>query len=253
MRSKTLRRFFVEEIRENNGLCSITGPEAKHITKVLRMRPGDRFILMDGKGARFQVLIEFAGAQEVGVVVEKPVPKPPHSPVEITVCQAFPKSRAMDYLIQKTSELGVDCIIPFSSERTVVRFKEDRLANKMRHWCEIAQNSAKQCDRSTPAKIEQPSSFRDVMRKWSRVDALKVVLWEEEGAKDLKSLLRAPSSAKDFAGMVGPEGGFTGEEIDVARDAGFISVSLGNRILRAETAAITMVAIVQYELGDLNL
>lgn len=217
------------------------------------MQPGDQFILMDGKGTRFQVLIESAGTQEVRGIVEKPLPKPPHSPVKITLCQALPKSRAMDYLIQKTSELGVDCIIPFSSERTVVKFKKDRLANKMRHWREIAQSSAKQSDRGTPTKIESPSSFRELMSKWKGEDALKVVLWEEEGVKDLKALLRASSSVKNFIGMVGPEGGFARDEIDVARDAGFISVSLGNRILRAETAAITIVAIVQYELGDLNL
>ncbi len=217
------------------------------------MRPGEQFILMDGKGTRFQVLIEYAGTQEVRGIVEKPLPKPPHSPVKITLCQALPKSRAMDYLIQKTSELGVDCIIPFSAERTVVRFKKDRLANKMRHWREIAQNSAKQSDRGIPAKIEHPSSFRELMSKWEGEDALKVVLWEEENSKDLKSLLRPSSSVKNFIGMVGPEGGFTKEEIETAGKAGFVSVSLGNRMLRSETAAITIVAIVQYELGDLNL
>ena len=106
-----MRRFFVEEIREIDGTCSITGSEAKHITKVLRMKTGDRFVLMDGKGARFQVTIESATPREVQVVLGKPMPKPPPSPVQIMLCQALLRSRQMDYLIQKTSELGVDRII----------------------------------------------------------------------------------------------------------------------------------------------
>ena len=110
-----MRRFFVEEIREIHGACSITGSEAKHIIKVLRMRTGDRFVLMDGKGARFQVTIASATPREVQVVLGKPLPKPPPSPVQIMLCQALLKSRQMDYLIQKTSELGDDPINPFSS------------------------------------------------------------------------------------------------------------------------------------------
>lgn len=90
------------------------------------------------------------------------------------------------------------------------------------------------------------------MERCKGEDALKVILWEEEGVKDLKTLLMASSSARKFVGVVGPEGGFTQQEIEVAKGAYFISVSLGHRILRSETAAITMVAIVQYELGDLS-
>lgn len=248
-----MRYFFVDEISESAGTFSITGPEAKHISKVLRMKSGDRFILMDKRGSRFQAAIESASLKEVWVVLERPVPKPLPSPVHITLCQALPKSRAMDYLIQKTSELGADRVVPFFSERTVIKYKKESLVNKMRHWHEIAINSAKQCGRGIPVSIDSPISFRDVMEKWREDDALKVILWEEEESKDLKSILATSPSAANFVGIIGPEGGFSGEEIDAARDAGFVSVSLGHRVLRAETAAITTVAIVQYELGDLNL
>ena len=252
MMNERLRRFYIDEIKANDNACVITGSEARHITKVLRMKPGDHFILLDGKGSRFKALIKSTSPREVFVVLENPLPKPPSSSVKITLCQGLPKSQAMDYLIQKTSELGVDCIAPFFSERTVVRFEEDRLANKMRRWREIAINSAKQCGRGVPAKIEPPTYFRDLMAKWRREEALKVVLWEDEISNNLKELLKWSSSAKNFVGIVGPEGGFAREEIETAEEAGFISVSMGDRILRAETAAITLVAIVQYELGDLN-
>ncbi len=251
--SVSFRHFFIDEISEDTRTLTISGAEAKHISKVLRMKPGDRFILMDGKGSRFLAVIESAASKEVLVVLEKPVPKPLPSPVHITLCQALPKSRAMDYLIQKTSELGVDRIVPFFSERTVVKYKKDSLINKMRHWHEVAISSAKQCGRGIPVSIDSPVLFSDVMEKWRGDHALKVVLWEEEESKDLKSMLETSPPAANFVGVIGPEGGFSEEEINAARDGGFASVSLGNRILRAETAAITTVAIVQYELGDLNI
>jgi len=247
-----MRRFFVEKITARDGRFTITGSEARHITKVLRMRPGEQFILMEGKGSRFLVTIESAGRHEVRVSIEKNLPKPPPSPVEIFLCQALLKSGPMDYLIQKTSELGVNHILPFSCSRSITRLKRDRSDNKMRHWREIARNSSKQSGRIAPAQIESPLSFAEMVEKGRKYDASKAILWEEEGVQDLKGLLRGPSRSRRFVGIVGPEGGFAREEIESAEDAGFIPVSLGNRILRAETAAIAMVAIVQYEWGDLR-
>jgi 16S rRNA (uracil1498-N3)-methyltransferase len=149
--------------------------------------------------------------------------------------------------------LGVDRIIPFSSERTVVRLKKERLPGRMKHWREIARSSAKQSDRAVPAQIEGLVPFNELVATWKEEDALKVVLWEEEGSKDLKGFLRKSSNQKKFIGMVGPEGGFSRQEVEAAKDAGFVPASLGHRILRSETAAITVVAVVQYEWGDLSL
>jgi len=248
-----LRRFFIEEIMERDGSCVISGSEARHIRKVLRMDPGDRFILMDGKGSRFQAVITSAKHKDLAVCLEKRLPEPPPSPIKTTLCQALLKSRPMDYMVQKTSELGVNRISPFSSERTVVRLEKDRSLSKMRHWTNIAQNAAKQADRNAPAEISAISSFQELTRQFGCEEGLKLILWEEEDTKDLKEVLRRCDPARQFIGIVGPEGGFTGEEIRTAKEAGFISVSLGHRILRAETAAISLIGIVQYEWGDLSL
>jgi 16S rRNA (uracil1498-N3)-methyltransferase len=252
LRINPLKRFFVEQVRAIDGFCCITGSEARHISSVMRMGRGDRLILIDGKGERFLALIDSAGPQKVTVLLEKSLPKPHPSPVEIVLCQALLKSRPMDYIIQKTSELGVNQICPFFCERTIVRFDKKRLESKIKHWREIAHSATKQSDRDIPAGIDTVSLFENLTTKWKQKDALKVILWEEEGTKDLKTLLKASSPAKKFIGMVGPEGGFTRHEIEAARGAGFSSVSLGKRILRSETAAIIVVAIVQYELGDLG-
>ena len=104
-----------------------------------------------------------------------------------------------------------------------------------------------------PADISTPVSFYDILKQCQNADALKIILWERENSKDLKALLREPAHGPDFIGMIGPEGGFSPEEITAAVEAGFIPVSLGKRILRAETAALTLVAILQYEQGDLSL
>ena len=248
-----MRRFFVQEIAVEANSCTITGSEARHITKALRLGRGDRIILLDGQGIRFQAIIESVAPQRVKVKLEKPLPKPPDSPVEINLYQALLKTRAMDLVIEKTSELGVYSIHPFASQRTVVRLDSQKARDRVRRWQEISHSATKQSDRRKPAEIGTLISFPDLTTKYRQKSALKIIFWEDEEAKDLKSLLRESFPMTEVVGIVGPEGGFTREEIRMAREAGFTSVSLGQRVLRAETAAITMTAIIQYEWGDLSL
>jgi 16S rRNA (uracil1498-N3)-methyltransferase len=260
-----LRRFFIEKIKAEKGFCTITGSEAKHIYRVLRMGRGDRLILMDNKGVHFRSVIESANHKEVRVALEEPLPTPPPSPIKTSLFQSILKSKPMDYLIQKTSELGVDLIIPFFSERTVVKPDKEGYRARVRHWREVARSAAKQSGRVTPANIYPLNSFHDLASHWGGDNALRVILWEREESRSLKSVLQSSfieggdETAEqkcpydEFIGMVGPEGGFSMEEMETATKDGFISVSLGHRILRAETAAITMVALVQYEWGDLSI
>jgi 16S rRNA (uracil1498-N3)-methyltransferase len=136
---------------------------------------------------------------------------------------------------------------------------------RVRHWREVARSAAKQSGRVTPANIYPLNAFHDLASQWGGDNTLRVILWEGEESRSLKSVLQSSlvkaedGALKDkcpydeFIGMVGPEGGFSMEEMEMATKDGFISVSLGHRILRAETAAITMVALVQYEWGDLSI
>jgi 16S rRNA (uracil1498-N3)-methyltransferase len=249
-----MRRFFVEQIQKNSdNSCVISGSEARHILKVLRMTKGDEFILMDRDGDRYETVIESIDGSTVLVKLLKPMPCPALLDLEITLCQALLKSGPMDYLIEKTSELGVTHIKPFASERTVVKIAGEGESNKLRRWREIAVSAAKQSDRIAPAEISQPVSFTDIIEQLQDTDCLKVILWEKEESRDLKEVLEASAPGPRFAGIVGPEGGFSAGEVSTAREAGFIPVSLGKRILRAETAAITLTALVQYEWGDLSI
>jgi 16S rRNA (uracil1498-N3)-methyltransferase len=248
-----MRRFFVEEIPSPGETLVIKGSEARHIIRVLRMRVGDSLILMDRKGARFQSRIESVRGQEVSVLLEQSIPAPSESPAEIILCQALLKARAMDFVIEKASELGVHQILPFASQRTVVRADHDQPSTRIRHWREIAVNASKQSNRARPPEVALPCALPALIEQWQDERALKVILWEDEKSQDLKALLRGSAPLKTIVGIIGPEGGFSVEEVDRVRQGGFSSVSLGHRVLRAETAAITFLSILQYEWGDLSL
>ncbi len=243
----------IKNLWVQDGICVITGGEAKHISKVLRMAPGDQLIILDGKGARFLAEISSISHQGVTVEIKKPLPVPPPSPVEITLCQAVIKSGPMDYLIQKTSELGVNRIYPFVSSRTVIHFQRDRQQKKLSRWRDIAHNAAKQCNRAIPVEIAPLETFKEQLSIRNKDSGAKAILWEGETSQDLKALLQTHGPCSRFTGMVGPEGGFSPEEVSIAQKAGFTPVSLGARILRSETAAVTLVALVQYEWGDLSI
>jgi 16S rRNA (uracil1498-N3)-methyltransferase len=247
-----MRRFFVDEFLSTQRSIVITGSEAKHMTTVLRMSPGDRMILLGKAGERFQAVIEETTRHHVLVHLENPLPSPEPSPVHITLCQALVKSHRMDLLVEKTSELGVNRVLPYLAERTVVQVDESKGHSKVKRWQEIARSAAKQSDRGTPAEIGPLYSFKEMLAVLSAESAMRILLWERQGIRSLRDLLRSNSPVARVIAMVGPEGGFTEREVKETGEAGFVSVSLGSRILRAETAAISLVAIIQYEWGDLS-
>ena len=248
----SLRRFLVEDLDVESGSCMVTGREAHHMSRVLRMEQGDGLILLDGKGGRFLAEIQSVSHGSIKVQIKRPLDAVQPPAFKIILCQSVIKSGPMDYLIQKTSELGVTRILPFFSNRSVVHLKGDKQQKKHRRWQEIALNAAKQCNRDIPAEIGKPTPYKQQLAILEKAPGLKVILWEKETSQDLKSLLQHHHQ-RLFTGMVGPEGGFTPEEVSNAEQAGFIPVSMGRRILRAETAALVLVAIVQYEWGDLQL
>lgn len=248
-----MRRFYVEKIIPGTGFISITGKEARHIRNVLRMKKGEMLILMDREGQSFEATIGEVHYKEVKVTITKTIPPLPSSPVKISLAQALIKSHPMEYLIQKVTELGIHSIHPFYSERTFIQLKSAHLKNKMDRWMEIMKSACKQCGRVTLPDLNTPLLFEEIIKDAPDTKTLKILLWEDEDKVDLKRLLTSMSSAPHVFVIVGPEGGFSLNEINLAKDAGFHIVSLGNRILRAETAAVSLLSIIQYEWGDLNV
>jgi 16S rRNA (uracil1498-N3)-methyltransferase len=171
------------------------------------------------------------------------------SPVETVLLQALPEKERMELIIQNATELGASTIVPFKSKRSISLEERDAKQKKSHRWQEIANKAVRQSRRGKVPRVETYRSFEEALELCSG-EGLKLLLWEKDG-DPLKKILR-PHLPKKIYAMVGPEGGFTEGEVKLARERGFIPIKLGQRILRTETAAITLIGILQYELGDLS-
>jgi len=212
-------------------------------------RVGSLVTLTDSKGSDFRGRILRFSREEASILVFETFPSPTESSLEIILLQALPEKERMEWIIQKATELGVSAIIPFKSERSISLEEREAKQKKAHRWQEIAVKAVQQSRRAEVPRVGPYHSFQEVL-KICEGEGLKILLWEKEG-ENLKEALRRSSPQKVYV-MVGPEGGFSEEEVKLAKDQGFIPVKLGQRILRTETAAITLVGILQYELGDLG-
>lgn len=245
-----MRRFFVEEMDKGSTRSRIAGAEFTHLKKVLRLSVGADVVLFNGRGLVMRAVIEQMGKDMAGVRIAGPIEETNESPVEITLLQAFVKVDKPEFIIQKATELGATAISFYSTERSV-----PLAPNKTREarWRKVAIGAAKQCRRSVLPDISVGGTLADVLSDWEFRGGLKLALWEGvSGAGNIKEALRSAPGTSAVVVLVGPEGGFSKDEMDAAGRAGFISVGLGPRILRAETAAISALTLLQYELGDLN-
>jgi len=213
-------------------------------------RVGSLITLTDSEGSDFRGRILRLSKEEASILVFETFPSPTESSLEIILLQALPEKERMELIIQKATELGVSVIIPFKSERSISIEEREAKQKKAHRWQEIAVKAVQQSRRAKVPRVEAYRSFRKAL-KICDGDGLKILLWEKKG-EPIKKILKQYLPQKVYV-MVGPEGGFTEEEVNLAKGEGFVPVKLGQRILRTETAAITVVGILQYELGDLSL
>ena len=248
-----MRRFFIEQTKITSTKIFITGSDAAHIKKVLRMKSGDRIGLFDGRGFEYEARIENLLAGSVEVSITKRFLSASESPVQIIVAQALLKDKKMDILARQLTEIGITKLIPFTSIRSVPRPDKKRLSERRKRWEKIAIEALKQCRRGHVTEIGETITFNDVIKIDDECD-LKIVFWENES----KPISNAVQQVHDrhyrkILAVLGPEGGFTEKEIEDARACGFVTASLGPRILRAETAAVAACTILQYLFGDMGL
>jgi 16S rRNA (uracil1498-N3)-methyltransferase len=244
------RRFRVDPEKIQGRQATIDDPEEiRHIRTVLRLGEGESVILFDGRGKEYQASIARISPLEISFsVAPGAVSSPKESPLKIVLGAALLKSARFDWLLQKATELGVGEIIPFSSSHVVPRWGEGQGENRHARWEKIVAEAAKQSGRAVIPGVLPLRSFEGVLDgDWGEV--AKIILWEKEKAGIFNEAVARGSGV--FV-LVGPEGGFSDEEAGQAQAAGFQPVGLGPRILRAETAGIAAVAILQYILGDIN-
>jgi len=245
-----MRRFKINAGAIKDNTCVISGPEANHMINVLRLKAGDRVLLFDGTGREYAADIQALSSGEVQLSVLNSRPGVAESPARITVAQGFLKDKKMDTLIRQLTELGINRWVPFFGVRSVARPDAARLANREIRWRKIANEALKQCRRTQSPTIEPAADFSAVLQLAASA-AVKLIFWEAESTP-LRIDASGAISKGDVFMILGPEGGFTENEIEQARRAGFKSVSLGPRILRAETAALAASALAQFLFGDLG-
>ena len=247
-----MRHFYLDSSPTINSVVTIQESEAHHIKNVLRLKPGDTIKLFDGTGFEYGAVIKEMSAAEVKVEIRSRVRATLGSGVQIMVAQAFLKEKKMDELVRKLCELGVAKWIPFFSRRAIARPDANRLAGRSRRWHRIAAEALKQCRRPNLPEIATALSFDEVL-DFSKTCDLSIVFWENEAAP-LRSSIESDEKhpVKKILLMLGPEGGFTQQEVEMAKHSGFIVAGLGPRILRAETATLAAVTLIQYLFGDMG-
>jgi 16S rRNA (uracil1498-N3)-methyltransferase len=248
----TIPRLYIPRLLEVGELCAVTSGQIRYIQNVMRMREGDALVVFNGTGREYEAAVrQTQEGLRLDITGSRAVPA---GGIEITLCQAIPKAEKLDGIIRRATELGAGRIVPFLAARSIPRWPAAKSQLKRERWQKIALEAARQCGRNDIPEIAEIAAF-DEMLRLARDGALNLILWEEEADRGIRGVLRDPANGgtRDFLLVIGPEGGFSGDEVDRARAAGLLSVSLGKRVLRVETAALSALAILQYEKGALGV
>ena len=239
-----MRRFFAPAENFTATSVRLESDETHHLRDVLRLRVGDEVYAMDGRGREFRCrIVEIDRRSAELELLEAAAPIVPESPLDLTLAAAVLTSDNFDLVVQKSVELGVRTLIPLLTVRGDVKVKDP--AAKVKRWDRIALEAAKQSGRNKLMSILPPVSFTEFAKSTSKPN---VLFFSERCGDGLPELQREhPVTA-----IVGPAGGWDDAEIETAERKGFAIVTLGGRILRAETAAIAAATIIQHRFGDLN-
>lgn len=244
-------RLFVPPEQWLQQVVIVRGSDVKYLTRVLRLKRGDSLTVFDGEGRVFEAFIREINGGEVVLALSRQIAENTEPQVKVTLFQALPKGDKMDLVVQKATELGVAQIVPVLTERVVVQLEGARAAKKQERWQRIAKEAARQCGRVAVPMVERVCSFKEALELFARGNSLGIMPWEGEETLSLRKALTGKSPAAVTL-FVGPEGGFTRSEVEAARARGFLTVSLGRRILRTETAGIVTLALVLYSLGEIG-
>ena len=241
-------RFFMAGTNIMGGMAIMTGRDAEHV-RVLRLRPGEDMIICDGKGTDYKCRLVKADREQVEAEVIEVVPCPAEPTVQVTVLCGLPKGDRTDYIIQKCVEAGASEIMFFQSDRCVA--KPDKPEKKLERWQRIAEEAAKQSGRGIIPQVSWAGEYADALNVANQKE-LGLFMYETGEREALNAVLEANSDVKTAAIVTGPEGGFAPFEADLARIVGLHICSMGERILRCETAPVVAVYALMYATGNLS-
>jgi len=253
-----MARFFIPKEQIIGNQVKIIGSDVHHIKDVLRKKAGDQVEVFDSsQKARLCKILQFNREFILGEIISE-IPADNEPKINLTLAQCLLKGKKMDFIVQKATELGVNSIIPVISERSIPKI-EDKVEQKVSHWQKISKAAAEQSGRTKIPEVRSLIHFADLIMTAENY-ALALLPWEGEKETKLKDLLTGTPACRQarrvhgFTGqliiLIGPEGGFSLSEVEVAKARGFKTVSLGKRILRAETASIAALANIFFELDQ---
>lgn len=242
-------QFFVEPCQIQGNRIVITGKDVNHIKNVLRMKPGEEISVSNGvDGKEYRCGIEELHEEEIICELRFIKEEGMELPSKVYLFQGLPKADKMELIIQKAVELGVYEIIPVATKRAVVKLDEKKARSKILRWQGIAEAAAKQSKRGIIPKVQNVMSFKEAV-KYSSCAQVKIIPYElSEGMEKTREIIEGLKPGEDIAVFIGPEGGFDKEEIEEAVGQGIIPITLGKRILRTETAGMTVLSILMYHL-----
>ena len=233
---------------------AITGGDAHHLANVMRAQIGDAITVVDAAGQAAEMVVTALTRDVVHLRMQRVLPAETEGR-EVVLVQALLKGEKMDFVVQKAAELGTACVCPIVTEHVVVRYDAKKAAAKAARWQKIADEAAKQCGRRMLMRVAPIVSLTELLRDPAYIgaaDTATVFCYEQEERQSMRTVLGG-TEARRVTLIVGAEGGFSPAEAAAVTAAGGQSVSLGHRILRAETASLTALAVTQYELGNLDV
>lgn len=241
-------RLFLDQPLQQGIALRLTDERAHYVSRVLRSKVDDELQVFNGSGDEYLAVVHAMSKREVVLRVEQRHERNLESPLAITLVQGISRGERMDFVVQKATELGVHRIVPVLTTRSVVRLDGDRGQKRALHWRKIAQSACEQCGRNIVPAVDVPLELSRWLAARNQDPPIRIVL--QPGAAESLNAMERPVKAIEI--LVGPEGGLSDAEYGQAIAAGFEGRSMGPRILRTETAAITAVALVQARLGDLS-
>ena len=252
-------RFYASLPEITGSSITLSPEESHHLSRVLRLRPGDFVSAFDGQGSEYLCSVANTSGNQAALEIIEPLVDHVESPLPLTLAQALAKGEKFDFIVQKATELGVKRIVPIVTEHSDVRIADEKADRRLLRWQRIALEALKQCGRRVLVHIEPPLAFTEFLNcENPRSDAalaaeLPLMLaFSEKGGDPIDTVVSAYRSGSSVVAVIGPEGGWSDAETRAMLEFGCQCVTLGRRTLRTETAAIAALTLIQHTLGDLS-
>lgn len=240
--------FFVTPAQIEDGFCRITGQDVNHIKNVLRMKPGEQIAVRDGISRNYICELETIASEEIRARILSAEEDSSELPARLYLFQGLPKADKMELIIQKAVELGAYQIIPVATRRSVVKLDARKEEAKIKRWNAIAESAAKQSGRMVIPQVARVMSLKEAYAFAGQLDYNLIPYELAEGMEETRRVLAEIRPGMQVGIFIGPEGGFDVEEVEQAAAAGIHPITLGRRILRTETAGLTALSILMFQL-----